>query len=93
MALALAAGALRAHDLVELQSGEVFYGRVLRHNKSEVSIQLASGGILSFRISQVRRVRQKRHERPKFDLETFLRGAFPNQDEAPADPTVPGTQL
>jgi hypothetical protein len=47
-----------AADTVVLKTGEVFNGRVLRVTKDEVSIQLDSGGILSFRLGRVDRIRQ-----------------------------------
>jgi hypothetical protein len=52
---------LRA-DRLELLSGEVFNGRVLRVNHQEASIQLSSGGIISFRISGVRSIRKNSEE-------------------------------
>lgn len=45
-------------DRLELMSGDVFSGKILRLNDQEVSIQLYSGGIMSFRLSGVRSVRQ-----------------------------------
>lgn len=59
-------GAASPGDRIELRTGEVIYGRVLRSNAREVSIQLRGGGILSFRRSQVRQVRSR---------------AFPNERE------------
>ncbi|MBI4584476.1 MAG: hypothetical protein HY717_10685 [Planctomycetes bacterium] len=41
-----------------MKSGDLFYGKVLRANKEEVSIKLGSGGIISFKASQVYRVRR-----------------------------------
>ena len=52
---ALLSPASRA-DMVVLKTGEVFMGKVLRSNADEVSIQLESGGVLSFRSSRVERV-------------------------------------
>ena len=40
-------------DRVELKTGEVFFGKILRANRREVSMRLESGGILSFRMIQV----------------------------------------
>lgn len=48
-----------ATDLLELKTGEVFYGKILRHSDKEVSIELASGGVLSFRMESVKRVRNE----------------------------------
>jgi hypothetical protein len=45
-------------DTVVLLTGEVLSGRVLRATPEEVSIQLESGGILSFRGNRVERVRR-----------------------------------
>ncbi|MEM7235919.1 MAG: hypothetical protein AAF517_27375, partial [Planctomycetota bacterium] len=55
-------GNIALADRVELKSGEVFFGRILRCVEAEVSIQLESGGILSFRMSQVEEVRQRKSE-------------------------------
>jgi len=44
---------LAAADTVFLRTGEVLHGRVLRATEEEVSIQLDSGGILSFRAGRV----------------------------------------
>ncbi len=49
---------LAAADTVFLRTGEVLHGRVLRASEEEVSIQLDSGGILSFRAGRVDKVRQ-----------------------------------
>ncbi len=49
---------LAAADTVFLRTGEVLHGRVLRATEEEVSIQLDSGGILSFRAGRVEKVRQ-----------------------------------
>ncbi len=40
-------------DRVELKTGEVFFGKILRADRREVSMRLQSGGILSFRRNQV----------------------------------------
>ncbi len=40
-------------DRIELKTGEVFFGKILRANRREVSMQLDSGGVLSFRMTQV----------------------------------------
>ncbi len=61
LALGLAAlipGTGRA-DTVVLRTGEVLSGRVLRASTEEVSIQLESGGILSFRGNRVEKVRRQ----------------------------------
>ncbi|MGQ9590532.1 MAG: hypothetical protein ACUVYA_09605 [Planctomycetota bacterium] len=47
-----------AWDRVELRSGEVLEGRLLRLGEGEVSIELASGGNVTFRLSVVRAVRR-----------------------------------
>lgn len=47
-----------ATDSLLLRTGELFSGTVLRITRREVSIQLASGGILSFRRSQVQTIRR-----------------------------------
>jgi len=41
---------------VVLRTGEIFSGTVLRANRDEVSIQLDSGGVMSFRSQRVERV-------------------------------------
>lgn len=53
-------GELIARDTVHLKSGEVFHGRILRANRDEVSVQLESGGIVSFRASRVDRIKRPR---------------------------------
>ena len=40
-------------DRIELKTGEVFFGKILRANRREVSMQLDNGGVLSFRMTQV----------------------------------------
>jgi hypothetical protein len=45
-------------DRVELDSGEIFTGKVLRVNDHEASIQLAGGGIISFSLSAIRSIRR-----------------------------------
>jgi hypothetical protein len=52
-------GRVFAADRLELKTGEVFYGKILRHSDKEVSIELASGGVLSFRMESVKRVRKE----------------------------------
>lgn len=47
-----------AWDRVELRSGEVLEGKLLRLGEGEVSIELASGGNVTFRLSVVRTVRR-----------------------------------
>lgn len=49
---------LTAADRLELETGEVLAGKILRVTKSEVSIQISGGGVLSFRLSNVRRIRK-----------------------------------
>jgi hypothetical protein len=61
----LAATPLQA-DKVYLATGEMLVGDILRMNNEEVSIQLAGGGIVSFRTAQVSRVR-KTYREPKWD--------------------------
>lgn len=46
-----------AADRLELRSGEVLFGKLLRYNNYEISLRLESGGLLSFRRSQVSKVR------------------------------------
>ncbi len=50
-------------DKIELKTGDVFYGKILRFEKAEISIQLESGGIISFRTNQIHKLRWK--SRPK----------------------------
>ncbi len=45
-------------DRVELKSGDVFSGKILRVTRDEVAIQIASGGVLTFKISLVKRLRR-----------------------------------
>ena len=45
-------------DQVELETGEVFKGKIIRHNEEEVSIQLSTGGLLSFKWSAIRRAKK-----------------------------------
>ena len=40
-------------DRIELKTGDVFFGDILRANRREVSIRLESGAVLSFRMAQV----------------------------------------
>ncbi len=56
--LAMGRSSGRSADRVELSSGEVFYGRVLKCNEDEVAIQLGTGGVLTFRRSNVKQVRR-----------------------------------
>jgi hypothetical protein len=46
-------------DRLELRTGDVFFGTILRVTEDSVSIQLESGGILSFRTSGVRLIQRK----------------------------------
>jgi len=48
-----------AADSIVLKSGEVFVGRLLRMDDSEASIQLRSGGVLSFRSYRIARIRKR----------------------------------
>jgi hypothetical protein len=57
LVLAWSPDCLRA-DTVVLRTGEVFSGRILRASSEEVSIQLESGGIVSFRANRVEQIRQ-----------------------------------
>jgi hypothetical protein len=58
-AMAVVASPLRVlADRIELASGEIFTGKVLRVNDHEVSIQLGGGGIISFSLSAVRSIRR-----------------------------------
>lgn len=45
-------------DRVELRTGEVLVGKILRHNEDEVSIRLATGGVLSFKWNVIQRIRK-----------------------------------
>ena len=56
--IALATPSLRGGDTVYLRTGELLAGKILRLNDREVSIQLESGGVVSFRLQQVKRVRR-----------------------------------
>lgn len=56
--VALLVGSLaQGLDRVELKTGEVFYGKILRLHEKEVSLCLSSGGVLSFRSERIQRVR------------------------------------
>lgn len=57
LVVALAAP-VESADSVYLKTGELFSGKILRVNDREVSIQLESGGIMSFRLGQVRRMKR-----------------------------------
>ena len=57
LTLLLAAPLILA-DQVELETGEVFKGRIIRHNEEEVSIQLSTGGMLSFKWSTIRKAKK-----------------------------------
>ena len=48
----LGTGTLLA-DRVELKTGEVFFGEILRADKREVSVRLNGGGVISFRMNKV----------------------------------------
>ncbi len=52
-------------DRVDLLSGDVFYGQVLKETDDEVAIQLASGGVLTFKRSGVRHVRRASEDLPE----------------------------
>src|SRR4030095_9295547 len=45
-------------DRVGLETGEVFTGKILRHNEEEVSIRLETGGVLSFKWSSIRKAKK-----------------------------------
>ena len=49
--------ALRA-DQVELHTGEIFKGKILRHNEEEVSIKLEKGGVMSFKWPAIRKAKK-----------------------------------
>lgn len=82
------------HDKVELLTGEVYYGRVIRLTDYEVSIELSNGGVLSFRRSRIRLVtarggplnaEQSRRE--------ALRSLFELGKPLPSSPTTPTETL
>lgn len=80
-------------DTVVLKTGEFFSGKVLRMNSDEVSIQLESGGILSFRLNRVEQIR--RMGTVEYGKESPL-GREPEQDPKSAGDTmksVPFTPL
>jgi hypothetical protein len=58
LAVVLLALTRAAADRIELRTGEVLVGKILRHNEDEVSIRLATGGVLSFKWNAIRRVRK-----------------------------------
>jgi hypothetical protein len=88
----LVQGTLRA-DRIELRTGEVLVGKILRNNQEEVSIQLATGGVLSFKWSAIRRVRkgtetyEKSEEVPRAGAPTE-RPAAKKKTHAPKKPAV-----
>src|SRR5688572_26703738 len=45
-------------DYVELETGEVFKGKIIRHTEEEVSIQLSTGGMLSFKWNTIRKAKK-----------------------------------
>jgi hypothetical protein len=72
-------------DTVVLKTGEFFSGKVLRMNADEVSIQLESGGILSFRLNRVEQIRR---------LGTVEYGKEnPMAKESEQDPRAPGDSM
>ncbi len=73
----LAAVPCRA-DKIELRTGEVFFGDILRANEREVSIRLHGGGILSFRVAQVRSYRKDIRDGNDWKLETHVRTPEPS---------------
>jgi hypothetical protein len=75
------AGSLDA-DIVVLENGEVFDGKILRIDRNEVSIQLKRGGTLSFRRSQVVRARKT----DKDEDETIGAPAKEEEEDIPLAP-------
>jgi hypothetical protein len=69
-------------DRVVLTSGEVLDGKVVRLHDREVSIRLHSGGVLSFRASQLRLVRLE-HKNGTFSTRIY------QKDERSAAPSGP----
>lgn len=49
---------LEASDRVELASGEVLFGKVLKESREEVAIQLGTGGVLTFKRASIKTVRR-----------------------------------
>ena len=45
-------------DQIELETGEIFKGRILRHNEEEVSIRLEKGGVMSFKWATIRKAKK-----------------------------------
>jgi hypothetical protein len=81
----LASAPLLASDSVQLQTGELFFGSVLRVNPKEVSIRLESGGILTFKSQQVKRVRRwvRGKDVPEvIDVEVLVRESAAEAGEA-----------
>jgi len=56
-ALLVPFGSLPAADRVDLGSGEVLFGKILKLTDSEVAIQLGTGGVLTFKRSAIRSFR------------------------------------
>src|SRR2546426_6872124 len=79
-----------AADTVVLRTGEVFSGKVLRANQEEVSIQLESGGILSFRANRVGRVRQQGRSVDGSDTIVYNAAPEPSLEPAPL-PAAPAS--
>jgi hypothetical protein len=67
LALVLTAFAEARADRIELRTGEVLVGKILRNNEEEVSIQLKTGGVLSFKWSIIQKIRKgtETYEKPK----------------------------
>ena len=100
LAVVLAAFVEARADRVELRTGEVLVGRILRHNDEEVSIQLKTGGVVSFKWSVIQRIRKgtetyeksqdlPRPPAPPAERSTVRKKAGPPPDRTAAPKPVP----
>lgn len=82
--VALVSTALPAADRVDLASGEVLYGKILKLNESEVAIQLGAGGVVTFKRAHIRSVRRERVDKQDDDETHETTEAEKAPDQKPA---------
>ena len=75
-------------DRVELTTGEVFFGDILRADDYEVSIRLTSGGVLSFRCDKVEYFRRNFVDRKNWHPDANVDSGKQTRDSHDNGPTM-----
>ena len=85
-------------DRVELKTGDVFSGKILRETRDEVAIQISGGGVLTFKSSLVKRLRRSgadstEEEAPAPAEKAPQEGGAPGATKREPDPQAAGTPI